>query len=304
MKTILDKTFLLPVSGADGIRVMVSEHQDSPGEYIVSAHSAGASPDSPTSAFFVAAGNHLTWGDDGVHAVLRGTSQAAPHVVGAVALLFQADPTLTPTAVREILRVTARDDGAGFTPKLGFGKLDVLAAARYALGARGAIASATASSVGVSRDLVPPGDETTVVTVTPRSDDGAPLGPGHDVAITASAGDPVGDVVDVGSGRYERTFAAHAPRGTVAAVSAVVDGVALAAHPSIYIVNARAEIGAPFAAGGGCSVAPAHATADDHSRPLVPSALILAAVLAALLAAARSSRRKSRRRDLGRTLEP
>ena len=44
--------------------------------------------------------------------------------------LFQADPTLTPTAVREILRVTAHDGGAGYTPKLGFGKLDVLAAAQ------------------------------------------------------------------------------------------------------------------------------------------------------------------------------
>ncbi len=51
-----------------------------PGEYVVSALSTDASPDSPTSAFFVAPGNHLTWGDDGVHAILRGTSQAAPHV--------------------------------------------------------------------------------------------------------------------------------------------------------------------------------------------------------------------------------
>ncbi|MCU1282606.1 MAG: hypothetical protein JWM53_6152, partial [bacterium] len=277
-----------------------------PGEYIVSALSADASPDSPTSAFFVATGNHLTWADDGVHAILRGTSQAAPHVVGAVALLFQADPTLTPSAVREILRVTARDGAAGYTPKLGFGKLDVLAAARYVRGARGAVASATASSVGVSRDVVPPGDETTVVTVTPRSDDGTPLGAGRDVAITTSAGDPVGDVVDAGSGRYERTFAAHAPRGTVATVSAIVDGVMLAAHPSIYIVNARAEIGAPFAAGGGCSLATGGA-GDRHSPSAGESALAIAALFAALLASARASRasrRKSRPRALGRTLDP
>ena len=269
-----------------------------PGEYIVSALSAAASPDNPTSAFFVAAGNHLTWGDDGVHAILRGTSQAAPHVVGAVALLFQADPTLTPTAVREILRVTARDDGAGFTPKVGFGKLDVLAAARYVRGARGGSASATASSIGLSRDLVPPGDETTVVTVTPRGDDGTPLGPGHDVTITASAGEAVGDVVDIGSGRYERTFAAHAPRGTVAAVSAVVDGVALAAHPSIYIVNARAEIGAPFAAGGGCSLD------GGRSQGSAASALTFGAALLALFFAARTLRRKSRHHRLGPTLDP
>ena len=41
MKTILDKTYPKPVSGADGLRVMVSEHQDSPGEYIVSLERAG-----------------------------------------------------------------------------------------------------------------------------------------------------------------------------------------------------------------------------------------------------------------------
>jgi hypothetical protein len=268
-----------------------------PGEYLVSALSSDASPDNPTSAFFVAAGNHLTWGDDGVHAILRGTSQAAPHVVGAVALLFQADPTLTATSVRELLRVTAHDDGAGFTPKLGFGKLDVLAAARYVRGARGSSVSATASSVGVSRDLVPPGDDTTIVTVTPRDDEGVPLGPGHDVAINTSAGDPVGDVVDVGSGRYERTFAAHAPRGTTAVVRVTVDGVTLAAQPSIHIVDARAEIGGAFAAGGGCSAAPV-------ARPALTAGVLLAFVAALGLGATIARwRRKSRRPRPGRTLE-
>ena len=269
-----------------------------PGEYIVSALSADASPDNPSSAFFVAPGNHLTWADDGVHAVLRGTSQAAPHVAGAIALLLQADPTLTASAIREILRVTARDSGRGFTPKLGFGTLDVLAATRFIRGARGASASATASSVGVSRDFVPPGDETTTVTVTPRAEDGTVLGPGHDVAISASAGDAVGDVVDIGSGRYERTFAAHAPRGTVAAVTAIVDGITLAAHPSIYIVNARAEIGAPFSAGGGCSLPPS----TGASRSFI---FCFAAVIGLVGAAtsARSIRRNSRRRARRRTLD-
>ena len=41
VKTILDKTFLKPVSGEDGIRVLVSEHQDSPGEYIISLERGG-----------------------------------------------------------------------------------------------------------------------------------------------------------------------------------------------------------------------------------------------------------------------
>ncbi|HEY2748518.1 MAG TPA: S8 family serine peptidase, partial [Polyangia bacterium] len=266
-----------------------------PGEYIVSALSSDASPDQPTSAFFVAPGDHITWADDGVHGVLRGTSQSTPHVAGAVALLLEADPTLTASAVREILRVSANDGGAGFTPKLGFGKLDVLAAVNLALGVRGVAVSATASSVGVSRDLVPPGDETTVVTATPRADDGTPLGAGHAVDISTSAGDPTGDVVDAGSGRYERTFAAHAPRGTTAVVSVTVDGVALAAHPVIYIVDARSEIGAPFVAGGGCAIGSTQA-----DRGLLAGALLALGLLALALLAAR---RKSRRRTSGRTLD-
>ena len=272
-----------------------------PGEYIVSTLSRDASPDSPSSAFFVAPGSHLTWGDDGVHAVLRGTSQAAPHVAGAAALLFQADPTLTASALREVLRVTANDGGAGFTPKLGFGKLDVLAAARYVRGARGSSVSATASSVGVSRDVVPPGDDTTVVTVTPRSDEGVPLGPGHDVVIAASAGDAVGDVVDLGSGRYERTFAAHAPRGTTAVVRVTVDGVVLAAHPSIYVVDSRSEIGTPFAAGG-CAVAAA-AAATHSSRDATRPMLMLLAAFAAFAAGLAARHRKSRPPRRGRTLD-
>jgi subtilisin family serine protease len=259
-----------------------------PGEYIVSTLSQDALPDNPSSAFFVGPASHLTWADDGLHGVLRGTSQAAPHVAGAIALLFQADPTLTPDALREILRVTARDEGRGYTPRFGFGDLDVLAALRFVRGARGAVVSATASSVGVSRDVVPPGDDVTIVTVTPRADDGLPLGSGRQVTISATAGEPLGDVVDLGLGRYERSFIAHAPRGSTATISATVDGIALASHPAVYIVESRADIGSPFAAGGGCSLGPGAATQS-------PLTSLAAALLALFL-------RKSRRGGLPRTL--
>jgi hypothetical protein len=61
----------------------------------------------------------------------RGTSMAAPHVAGAVALLFDVDPKLTGSEVLDLLTRTARhDEYTGSVPNVrwGFGKLDVWAA--------------------------------------------------------------------------------------------------------------------------------------------------------------------------------
>jgi len=41
---------------------------------------------------------------------LSGTSMSSPMVTGIVALMLQADPTLTPAQIKEIIKVTARED--------------------------------------------------------------------------------------------------------------------------------------------------------------------------------------------------
>jgi subtilisin family serine protease len=87
----------------------------------------------------------------GRHWTLEGTSMAAPHVAGAVALLLQHRGSLTPEDVREILLRSARQDM--FTQRTydpspaaqpsdwwGFGKLDVPAALTELLGG-GAVAA-------------------------------------------------------------------------------------------------------------------------------------------------------------------
>ncbi len=58
-----------------------------------------------------------------------GTSMAAPHVAGAVALLLSANPELGYEEIRRILRESAVDTGpAGHDYHMGAGRLDVLAA--------------------------------------------------------------------------------------------------------------------------------------------------------------------------------
>lgn len=45
---------------------------------------------------------------------LSGTSMAAPHVAGVVAMLYQADPALSPAAVEDLLQDTAHKFGSGY----------------------------------------------------------------------------------------------------------------------------------------------------------------------------------------------
>lgn len=68
---------------------------------------------------------------DGVHTVELGTSMAAPHVSGAIALMLSVDPELTTTEIRSILLSTAARDvhtGTVPNPLWGWGKVDVAAA--------------------------------------------------------------------------------------------------------------------------------------------------------------------------------
>lgn len=80
--------------------------------------------------------------------VMQGTSMAAPHVAGVVALMLEANPELTSVeAKRALVRAARHDDFTGATPNdgWGFGKLDALGAVQSAeRSARGC--SATSAS--------------------------------------------------------------------------------------------------------------------------------------------------------------
>ena len=104
---------------------------------------------------------------DSAHAIFEGTSMAAPHVTGAVALLLAERPSLTPEQVRAALSSTARSDAQTAVSKAsgdpggrpnwswGYGKLWVpgaLAAVRPASPLAGAVRGAASD---ISREQEP-----------------------------------------------------------------------------------------------------------------------------------------------------
>jgi len=79
---------------------------------------------------------------DDRHFGMSGTSMATPHVAGAIALLFDLDPTLDGTRVRAALQRSAYADtwtGAVPNNRFGYGKLKVFDASKEATAASGAI---------------------------------------------------------------------------------------------------------------------------------------------------------------------
>ncbi|MCC7352885.1 MAG: S8 family serine peptidase [Anaerolineae bacterium] len=106
----------------------------------------------------------------GTYALNTGTSMAAPHVAGLVALLHQADPTLGVDQIERIITGTARALGA-FPPDndAGWGLVDAYAAVALAQ---------HAGELAGTVQRAPDGASLNLATVTVRTHDGAPVAQG------------------------------------------------------------------------------------------------------------------------------
>ncbi len=79
-----------------------------------------------------------TWYDCNSYGYLSGTSMATPHVAGAIALMLEANPSLTHQQVLAILRATALDRGAaGEDNQYGAGRVRAFEAVQAALNTSG-----------------------------------------------------------------------------------------------------------------------------------------------------------------------
>lgn len=123
-----------------------------PGAFVVGAMSGDATPATSTTSMFRApkgtCDGHSCYVVDTDHGVATGTSMSAPQVTGAVALLLEADPTLTQPEIVALLQGGARPF-AGDVPfdfQVGPGALDAV----------GALAALTER--GAPRNLVPTGE--------------------------------------------------------------------------------------------------------------------------------------------------
>jgi subtilisin family serine protease len=91
----------------------------------------------------------------GLYGYGSGTSYAAPEVSGAAALVWAANPSLTAEGVVHVLEATASNAGT-WSPKLGYGVIDVAGAVAMALGKPAPTVAGTTPTVITVQPTVQP----------------------------------------------------------------------------------------------------------------------------------------------------
>jgi serine protease AprX len=164
---------------------------------------------------------------------MSGTSMATPHVAGIIALMFEANPNLTPMQVRDILERTATNLGGRAPWEAGAGHVNAYAALAEASGRRDDWGS-TVNSLHTfyANALLTPGG-----APVPFSVDFAPVGTVESKSFT------------VGSNVALVTASADVGDNTVALVLIDPDGVQYGSAISLPELGSRITTSAPGKAG-------------------------------------------------------
>lgn len=110
---------------------LVKPDINSPARYTISSLSQFSKPVNGGCKDSMAAGDEKEITRDGFHIAWQGTSASSPFTAGVIALMLQKNPMLDAEQIRQILRKTARKDGAvGAVPNAvwGWGMIDPAAA--------------------------------------------------------------------------------------------------------------------------------------------------------------------------------
>jgi subtilisin family serine protease len=200
---------------------------------------------------------------DDYHAVASGSSLSAPLVSGAIALLFEADPSLTQEAVRSLLQAGARPlEGVVFSEQqVGIGALDL----DGALSAQAELESAiervpgARSWLAAAAPYAHPDPNWPVVFHAELRDDADRIADGFDpdrLLLELRGASVVEPLLRLAPGLYRFAVAAAAGSGGESLrVALRFDGREFAARELSIEVDAHAAAH-PVSARGGCAVRP------------------------------------------------
>ncbi|NMC69616.1 MAG: TonB family protein [Myxococcales bacterium] len=192
-----------------------------PGEWILAAHSSAA--DWPLVAGAVAG-----TGSDARHSAGRGTSLAAPHVTGAVALLLEREPGLRAPEIAARLRAAAAGEGL-WNEATGFGRLDVPAL----LAPLPSPPAGSRVALSLARPVLPPDGPRSTEVALLRRDEDAPVA-ARDCSLRWPATLAVSPSF-FGAAWIGRIEASRLAPGECAEIAAVTSGEAPAARAAVCV---------------------------------------------------------------------
>ncbi|MFD0865878.1 S8 family serine peptidase, partial [Tessaracoccus lubricantis] len=178
------------------------------------------------------------------HGGMSGTSMASPHVAGAVALLLEAHPGLTPAEALARLQNTARAADRKPTAQQGAGLIRVDRAATTA-----ALVTPSKISAGESAD----GPRTTTLTISNPSTTAVTWTPTHqpvDTSRPAPGGGLTQNTLTLGAEQARVTFSRASvtvPPGRTAELTVTIDAPAAAVTGTVYggFVVLTPDVGEP-----------------------------------------------------------